>query len=90
MMFSQKLTYPPKVTVKPQLVGDTKCCLFRFYISKQFTCPHPSSFSTQTTDIEITVDDKSFRTFYLRSVGVQVDTFSSNKTNVTNIYVRQQ
>ena len=50
-----------------------------------------SSFSTQTTDIEISVDDKSFQTtFDSRSVGVQVDTFSCNTTNLSGIHMRQQ
>jgi hypothetical protein len=50
-----------------------------------------SSFSTQTTDIEISVDDKSFQTtFDSRSVGVQVDTFSSNSTTLRGIHMRQQ
>lgn len=38
-----------------------------------------ASFSPQTADIEISVDDKSFQTsFELSSVGIQVGTFDGN------------
>ena len=50
-----------------------------------------SSFLTPTTDIEISIDDKSFQTtFDSISVGVHVDTLSNNNTNLTDIYMRQQ